>query len=217
MARGRSVIVDAMSSFGAVPLELGAAGIDWVVSSANKCIEGVPGFSFALARRSALEVTAGNARSLSLDLHAQWKGLEANGQFRFTPPTHTLLAFRQALDELDAEGGVEARYRRYKENHRVLVEGLEGLGFQPLVKAEYRSPIITSFLYPQAASFSFEQLYDALKRRRFVIYPGKVSQAPTFRVGTIGHVFPDDFRELTRAFAAATQELGLQLRPAGTF
>jgi 2-aminoethylphosphonate-pyruvate transaminase len=131
------------------------------------------------------------------------------GKWRYTSPTHAVRAFAQALDELEAEGGVEARYRRYCENHRVLVEGLEGLGFRPLVAPQHRSPIITSFLYPQAASFSFEQLYAALKRRRFVIYPGKVSQAPTFRVGTIGHVFPDDFRALVGAFAEAAAELGL--------
>lgn len=215
---GKVYLVDAMSSFGGIPLSMDEIQADYLVSSANKCIQGVPGFGFVIARRADFEQTRGRARSLSLDLYDQWQEMEnKGGKWRYTSPTHVVRAFAQALDELDAEGGVEARYRRYKENHRVLVEGLEGLGFRPLVKPEYRSPIITSFLYPEAASFSFEQLYDALKRRRFVIYPGKVSQAPTFRVGTIGHVFPDDFRELTRAFAAATQELGLQLRPAGTF
>ncbi len=118
------------------------------------------------------------------------------GKWRYTSPTHVLLALHQALDELDAEGGVPARFARYAENHRVLVEGLSRLGFRPLLPAEYRPPIITSFLYPRDGRFSFDAMYQALKRRGFVIYPGKVSNADTFRVGTIGHVFPDDFRRL---------------------
>jgi 2-aminoethylphosphonate-pyruvate transaminase len=212
---GKTYIVDAMSSFGGIPFSIDEVQADYLVSSANKCLQGVPGFAFVIARRADLEQTRGRARSLSLDLFDQWQEMETKGgKWRYTSPTHVVRAFAQALDELEAEGGVEARYRRYCENHRVLVEGLEGLGFRPLIAPEHRSPIITSFLYPEAASFSFEELYAALKRRRFVIYPGKVSQAPTFRVGTIGHVFPDDFRHLVRAFREAAAELGLSLERA---
>jgi len=206
-ARGRSVIVDAMSSFGAVPLELGAAGIDWVVSSANKCIEGVPGFSFALARRSALEVTAGNARSLSLDLHAQWKGLEANGQFRFTPPTHALLAFRQALDELDAEGGVAGRARRYRRNRDVVVAGMRRLGFATYLPEERVGPIITSFRFPDDPRFVFEEFYRRLSDRGFVIYPGKVSRADCFRIGHIGRIDPEASERLLLAAQEVLAEM----------
>ena len=175
-------------------------------------MQGVPGFGFAIARRADLERCAGRARSLSLDLFGQWRKMESQGgKWRYTSPTHVLLALHQALDELAAEGGVAARYARYAENHRVLVEGLTRLGFRPLLPAEYRSPIITSFLYPRDARFSFDKMYQALKRRGFLIYPGKVSHADTFRVGTIGHVFPDDFRRLVGCFAEVVKEFGWQV------
>lgn len=209
-AAGRTYIVDAMSSFGGIPLDVAKLKADFLVSSANKCIQGVPGFGFVVARREALAACEGRARSLSLDLFDQWREMEEKGgKWRYTSPTHVVRAFAQALTELDEEGGPAARYERYRENHRVLVAGLHELGFEPLVAPELRSPFITSFLYPDAAEFSFQQLYDELKRRRFVIYPGKVSQADTFRVGTIGHVFPDDMRELVRCFGEASQALGL--------
>jgi len=174
---GRIYFVDAMSSFGAVPLDVADYGIDFLVSSANKCIEGVPGFGFIIARRSALENTAGYARSLSLDLHAQWKGLEGNGQFRFTPPTHALLAFHRALEELEAEGGVEGRASRYARNHEIIVQGMRAMGFSEYLPPELQGPIITSFLYPRDKAFNFETFYQKLNNRGYVIYPGKVSDA----------------------------------------
>ena len=196
---GAMYIVDAMSSFGAIPVSLANASIDFLVSSANKCIEGVPGFGFILARRTALEGTRGQARSLSLDLHAQWAGLEGDGQFRFTPPTHALLAFHQALNELDAEGGVAARSARYQENHRVLAKGMAALGFEPYLSSEDQSWIITTYRYPADPGFSFEDFYSELSELGFVIYPGKLSQAPCFRIGTIGRLNAEDVKGLLAA------------------
>lgn len=200
---GKTYILDAMSSFGGIPMTMQSVGADWLVSSANKCVQGVPGFGFVIARRAALEAAAGNARSLSLDLHDQWREMEEKGgKWRYTSPTHTVRAFAQALSELRAEGGVAARHERYVENARRLVAGYERLGFTPLLPPELRSGIITSFLYP-SPEFSFEAFYEAMKARGFVLYPGKISQADTFRVGTIGHVFPDDIGRLVAATADA--------------
>ena len=196
---GKTFIVDAMSSFGGVPIDMAALGIDFFISSANKCIQGVPGFGFVIARRSLLEQCKGVARSLSLDLYDQWDTMEkGHGKWRFTSPTHVVRAFMQALNELKAEGGIEARHARYCENHRVLVEGMRSLGFRTLLPDEEQSPVITSFYYPEAG-FDFKAFYLKLKERGFVIYPGKISQADTFRVGNIGDVFPDDFRRLVEA------------------
>lgn len=194
---GRSFILDAMSSFGGLPYTMREVGAHYLIASANKCLQGVPGFGFVLAHRPAFEQTDGWARSLALDLFDQWREMEAGGgKWRYTSPTHVVAALAQALTELDAEGGVSARHRRYCENHRVLVEGMSELGFRTLVAPEHQSPIITSFLVPADPRFSFPAFYEAVKRRGFVLYPGKVSQADTFRIGTIGHVFPDDFRRL---------------------
>ena len=194
--RGRTFIVDAMSSFGGVDIQVGELGIDFIVSSANKCIQGVPGFGFIIARRSELVRCKGVARSLSLDIYDQWETMEkGHGKWRFTSPTHVVRAFKQALTELIEEGGVEARHRRYCENHRVLVEGMRSLGFVTLLDDAIQSPIITSFLYPKTG-FDFKAFYTALKSKGFVIYPGKISKADTFRIGNIGDVHPEDFARL---------------------
>ena len=194
--RGRVLIVDAMSSFGGVPIDMAELGIDFLISSANKCIQGVPGFGFVIARRSLLEQCEGNARSLSLDLYDQWRTMESgHGKWRFTSPTHVVRAFMQAMAELKAEGGVAARHARYRENHRTLVEGMRSLGFSTLLPDEVQSPVITSFLYP-SADFDFKDFYTKLKAKGFVIYPGKILQADTFRIGNIGDVFPEDFERL---------------------
>lgn len=190
------MIVDAMSSFGGVPLDVHELGIDFLISSANKCIQGVPGFGFIIARRSELLHCKGVSKSLSLNIYDQWEAMEkGHGKWRFTSPTHVVRAFKQAMDELAEEGGVEARHNRYCENHRVLVDGMRSLGFQTLLPDEIQSPVITSFLYPYA-DFNFKAFYTQLKERGFVIYPGKISQADTFRIGNIGDVHPEDFRQL---------------------
>ncbi len=209
---GRVYFVDAMSSFGAIPISLSECHIDYLVSSANKCIEGVPGFAFAIARTSTLLATEGYARSLSLDLFSQWKGLEANGQFRFTPPTHALLAFRQALRELEEEGGVEGRAARYRRNYETLIAGMRGMGFIEYLPREFQGYIITSFRYPDHSKFSFEEFYRRLNERNYVIYPGKVSNADCFRIGNIGRIFESDVRDLLGAIREAVKEMGIELK-----
>ncbi len=202
--------VDAMSSFGAVPIDPPASGIDFLIASANKCLEGVPGIALVLARRDALLATEGFARSLSLDLLAQWRGLETNGQFRFTPPTHVLLALDQALRELEDEGGVTARAARYRANHATLVDGMRALGFAELLEPRDQGYIITSFRYPEDPRFDFEQFYARLSRKGMVIYPGKVSRADCFRIGTIGRLFEADVRCLLAMVRETVAEMGLQ-------
>lgn len=193
-------IVDAMSSFGGIPIDVQGIGIDFIISSANKCIQGVPGFGFVIAKKEQLEITKGFARSLSLDLYDQWKTMEdGNGKWRYTSPTHTVRAFMQAMLELEEEGGVQSRYNRYKENHSILVKGLASLGIKTLLPESHQSPIITSFESPSSPDYNFKKFYDALKEKGFVIYPGKVSVADTFRIGNIGHVFPKDFENLIKS------------------
>ena len=198
-------IVDAMSSFGGVEMDMKELNIDFLVSSSNKCIEGVPGFSFALCKRSQLIKAKGQARSLSLDLYDQWNGLETNGQFRFTPPTLSIMAFRQAMHELDQEGGVKARELRYKANKKVLDEGLTALGIKQYLRPEIQGHIITSFLYPDKENFNFGEFYNKLNERGFVIYPGKLSKTDAFRIGNIGQIFPDDVRALVAAVKEVLQ------------
>ncbi|WDF92951.1 2-aminoethylphosphonate--pyruvate transaminase [Aeromonas dhakensis] len=202
--RGIRLIVDAMSSFGGIPIDMGRLGIEFLISSANKCIQGVPGFGFVIARRAALIACAGRARSVSLDLHAQWQTMEQQGgKWRFTSPTHTVLAFAQALRELDEEGGIAARHRRYSENQRTLVTGMAALGFAPLLPEKWQSPIITAFYSPAHPDYRFADFYQRLKGQGFVIYPGKVSQADCFRIGNIGDVTPERVRSLLAAMASA--------------
>ncbi len=193
----KKFFVDAMSSFGGIPLDIDEYGIDFLVSSANKCIQGVPGFGFIIAKIDELQKCAGNARSLSLDAYAQWIEMEkGNGKWRFTSPTHTVRAFRQALIELKEEGGIESRYKRYVMNHNILVEGMKELGFETVIKKEWQSPIITSFHSPKSEKYDFKKFYALLKSKGFVIYPGKLTQLDAFRIGNIGHVFPEDMKRL---------------------
>lgn len=189
------LIVDAMSSFGGIPMDISSLGIDFMISSSNKCIQGVPGFSFVIAKKEQLLKCKGNARSLVLDLADQWEQMEPSGKWRYTSPTHVVRAFYQALNELEEEGGVEARYYRYKQNHRILIDGMAMLGFKTLLPEELQSPIITSFLFPDK-DFNFVNFYQKVKQRGFVLYPGKISKADTFRIGNIGDIYPKDIRRL---------------------
>ncbi|HTS26444.1 MAG TPA: 2-aminoethylphosphonate--pyruvate transaminase [Bryobacteraceae bacterium] len=198
---GGQYIVDAMSSFGGIPIHVEAAHADFLISSANKCIEGVPGFGFVLARRGPLMAARGQARTVSLDLHAQWAGLEADGQFRFTPPTHALLAFHQALLELEAEGGVVGRADRYRANHQALARGMAALGFEAYLAPEDQSHIITTYRYPADPGFRFDEFYERLNEMGLIIYPGKLSQEPCFRIGTIGRLDVRDIQRLLDAIA----------------
>ena len=208
---GKAYFVDSMSTFGAVLFDFEKCGIDFLVSSANKCIEGVPGFSFAICRRELLHATAGWARSLSLDLLAQWQGLEANGQFRFTPPTHAILAFEQALCELQTEGGVEARAARYRANYETLVAGMREIGFAEYLSPKLQGTIITAFRYPNHPHFQFNEFYTRLNDKGFVIYPGKVSSIDCFRIGNIGRLFESDILALLAALRATLREMDIEL------
>lgn len=205
---GRVFIVDAMSSFGGVDIPAGDLGIDFIISSANKCIQGVPGFSFIICRRKALDACKGKARSLSLDLYDQWKTMQADGKWRFTSPTHVVLAFAKALEELEQEGGVEARSRRYRENNRYLIQGLKAMGFIPYVSEEHQGPIITTFFYPENRNYTFEEMYCFIKDRGYAIYPGKVTDAETFRIGNIGEIYLEDMERLCEIFREFLQAKG---------
>lgn len=206
-AAGKTFIVDAMSSFAGVDIPVGEIGIDFLISSANKCIQGVPGFNFILANREKLEQSAGTARSLSLDLYEQWKGQEKDGKWRFTSPTHVVLAFAKAMEELAQEGGIPARHARYAQNQKLLVEKLTALGFRPYLTPDVQGPIITTFYYPDGARFTFRQMYDYIKNRGYVLYPGKTIDAETFRVGNIGEIYPLDIEALAEMLADFLQEV----------
>ncbi len=208
---GCRYFVDSMSAFGSVPFEFEKCHIDFLVSSANKCIEGVPGFAFVICRRAALLATEGVARTISLDLLAQWQGLERNGQFRFTPPTHGVLAFEQALRELEGEGGVAGRGKRYQDNYETLCRGMREMGFTEYVPQPLQGYIITSYRFPSDPRFDFEKFYIRLSERGFVIYPGKVSDADCFRIGTVGRIFPSDVEALLSAIGAVMNEMGIKL------
>jgi len=203
----RTFIVDAMSSFGGIPLNVATARIDFLISSANKCIEGVPGFCFVIAEHACLLASSNSARSVCLDLFAQWQGLEENGQFRFTPPTHVLLAFQQALRELDEEGGVDGRARRYAANHETLLCGMERMGFRAYLPSAFQSHIITTFLFPEDPTFSFEAFYEGLSARGMVIYPGKLNDVDGFRIGTIGRLFEADIHALLAAMESTLSDM----------
>ncbi len=201
-AQGKVWIVDAMSSFGGVPLDIADWNIDFLISSANKCIQGVPGFGFVLAKREQLEKCQGQARSVSLDLYDQWFTMEQQqGKWRFTSPTHVVHAFHHALLELEQEGGIAARYQRYLTSQNTLAKDMQALGFKCVIEQnKYQSPIITTFLYPED-DFSFEAFYYHLKSTGFVIYPGKISDLACFRIGNIGEVYLDDIERLLQAIA----------------
>ena len=211
--KGRCYILDAMSSFAGMDYTIDDMNASYLIASTNKCIQGVPGFAFVVANREKLQETAGWARSLSLDLYDQWREMEEHhGKWRYTSPTHVVRAFRQAIIELEEEGGIPARHQRYHQNQKRLVERMQAIGFRTLLPIEIQSPIITSFIYPDDPRFEFNEFYDRLKKRRFVIYPGKVTQAQTFRIGTIGNVFPSDIEELTDNVAAVINEMGVVMK-----
>lgn len=208
-AHGRALIVDAMSAFGALPLDARRLRFDAVVASSNKCLEGVPGMGFVIVRREALERANGNSASLSLDLEEQWRGLERNGQWRFTPPTHVLAALDQALDEHVAEGGVAGRGARYRRNHEILVDGMAAMGFETLVPRALQAPIIVTFRMPADPAFVFEAFYDRLREKGFVIYPGKLTVAPSFRIGCIGRLGEAEMRGALAAVRETMAEMGV--------
>ncbi|MDE0921213.1 MAG: 2-aminoethylphosphonate--pyruvate transaminase [Arenicellales bacterium] len=208
-AAGRALLIDSMSAFGALPVSSRRIRFDALVASSNKCLEGAPGLGFCLASKDALEATQGNSDSLCLDLYQQWKGLEVNGQWRFTPPTHCILAFDQALQEFDEEGGVSGRGGRYRTNCDLLVTGMRELGFETLLPDELQAPIIVTFRMPADAAFDFQSFYDGLSDRGYIIYPGKLTIAESFRMGCIGRLDAGHMRGALNAVREVMAEMGV--------
>ena len=211
---GKRLLVDAMSAFGALPLDARETPFDAVAASSNKCIEGVPGLGFVICRREALAQTKGNATTVVLDLFDQHQAFEKTGQYRFTPPIHVIVAFHKALEDFFEEGGVAGRGGRYAENARVLIEGMRALGFSPLLRPELQAPIIVTFHMPRDPRFVFQRFYDALKERGYVIYPGKLTVADSFRIGCIGRLYPKDMQGALEAVREVLAEMGVALAPA---
>lgn len=208
-AAGRSLIIDAMSAFGAIALDARRVPFDAVMASSNKCLEGVPGMGFSLIRTSVLDGCKGNAHALSLDLYDQFKAMEANGQWRFTPPTHVIAAFASAMEQYFDAGGLEGRNARYSENCRTLIAGMRALGFETLLPDALQAPIIITFKMPQDTAFDFEVFYDSLKARGYVIYPGKLTVAPSFRIGCIGALGVAEINGALDAVKAVLDTMGV--------
>ena len=208
-AAGRKLLIDSMSAFGALPLHPEELGCAAFVSSANKCIEGVPGFGFVIARKDEIEAAKGNSHSLSFDVHAQWVTMEETGQWRFTPPTHVVAAFIEALKQHEAEGGVAGRGARYMRNREVMVEGMRSLGFETLLADRWLSPIITTFFCPADPAFSFDRFYNLMKNKGFIIYPGKLTVVESFRVGCIGQMDETVMRAVVTAAKEALEHMGV--------
>lgn len=205
--QGRRLIIDSMSAFGAVPISAKKVQFDALISSANKCFEGVPGFGFSLIRQSALEASKGNAHSLSMDLLDQWQYLAKTGQWRYTPPTHVVAAFLQALKEHAEEGGIAGRHARYQRNQQRLVAGMRQLGFETLLSDEWLSPIIITFFSPGHGNFDFQAFYDRMKARGFIIYPGKLTEAESFRLGCIGQLYDEQIDAVLAAVEAVLADM----------
>ena len=207
---GRRLIIDAMSSFGALPIDAGAIAFDALIAASGKCIEGPPGMGFVIARREALQRCEGNSTSLALDLYDQWVYMEKTTQWRYTPPTHVVVAFDAALAQFVAEGGQPARQARYVRNYEALVSGMRALGFRPFLDPGIQAPIIVTFHAPADARYDFKTFYAAVRERGFILYPGKLTQVETFRVGCIGAIGPDEMRQAVHAIADAMTDMGIR-------
>ena len=206
-----SLFIDAMSAFGALPLSSKTIAFDAVAASSNKCLEGVPGVGFILVKNEVIENAKGNSHSLSLDLYDQWQAMEKNKQWRFTPPTHVLAAFNQAIQEHKEQGGVEGRGKKYKKNCEIICNGMKDLGFEQLLPDNLQAPIIITFKQPNDPKFNFEKFYNALSEKDFLIYPGKLTVAETFRIGCIGNLDEQDMMDTIKAVKEVVTELGLTL------
>jgi len=208
--QGRRLIVDAMSSFGVVPIDARSMPFEAVIAASGKCLEGVPGMGFAIARRNALECAAGNCHSLAMDLHDQWAYMQKTTQWRFTPPTHVVAALRAALDQYFMEGGLPARADRYAANCRALVDGMRNLGLVTFLPDAVQAPIIVTFHAPDSPGYDFHALYRFVRERGFVLYPGKLTRVETFRVGCIGAITGGDIAQAVAAIAAGLKQLGIE-------
>ncbi len=206
---GKGLIVDAMSSFGALPINAREVQFDALVAASGKCLEGVPGMGFVFLRKAILAGCEGNSQSLAMDLFDQWQAMEKTGQWRFTPPTHVLVALAEAITQFEEEGGQAARLARYVHNCQTLVNGLAALGFKPFLRSEVQAPIIVTFHAPVHANYEFRRFYDAAKARGFILYPGKLTQVETFRVGCIGAIGANEMRQAVAAVADTLAEMGI--------
>jgi 2-aminoethylphosphonate-pyruvate transaminase len=206
---GRRLIIDAMSSYGAIPIDARTVRFDALIAASGKCLEGVPGMGFVITRRASLEASAGNSASLALDLLDQWQYMQKTGQWRFTPPTHVVAALRAALDQYQVQGGQDARLARYRDNCAVLVSGMRGLGFQTFLPAALQAPIIVTFHAPADPNYDFKQFYARVRERGFILYPGKLTAVDTFRVGCIGAIGADAMRQAVAAIEDSLREMNV--------
>lgn len=212
--QGRELIVDAMSSFAAIDIDLRRMPITALVAASGKCLEGVPGMGFVIVRRSALEAAAGNCHSLAMDLHDQWQYMQKTTQWRFTPPTHVVVALHEALAQYTEEGGLAARCGRYAANCRALVDGMRGLGLEPFLDPAVQAPIIVTFHAPASPAYDFKTFYAKVRDKGFILYPGKLTQVETFRVGCIGALDTYDVAKVVHAIGATLREMGVPLTTA---
>jgi 2-aminoethylphosphonate-pyruvate transaminase len=208
--QGRALIVDAMSSFAALPIDVRTTPFDALIAASGKCLEGVPGMGFVIARKSVLEASAGRAHSLALDLHDQYVYMQKTSQWRYTPPTHVVAALRAAIDQFLAEGGQPARGARYAANCAALVAGMQALGFRPYLESDVQAPIIVTFHAPADPAYEFKKFYGAVRERGYILYPGKLTQIDTFRVGCIGAIDSSELRNVVAAIAEALARLGIK-------
>jgi 2-aminoethylphosphonate-pyruvate transaminase len=207
---GKRLIIDAMSSFGALPIDARTTPFDALVAASGKCVDGPPGLGFVIARRTALERSAGNSTSLSLDLFDQWQYMEKTTQWRYTPPTHVVVALAAALEAFAAEGGQPARLARYTRNCETLVKGMAELGFRPFLDPRIQAPIIVTFHAPADPRYTFREFYDRVRDKGFILYPGKLTQVETFRVGCIGAIGPDEIRHAVNAVRDTLAEMHIE-------
>jgi 2-aminoethylphosphonate-pyruvate transaminase len=206
---GKGLIVDAMSSFGALPIDARIVRFDALVAASGKCLEGVPGMGFVVLRKAILDGCAGNSQSLAMDLHDQHTYMEKTTQWRFTPPTHVMVALAEAVTQFVEEGGQPARLARYTDNCRTLVDGMAALGFRPFLRPEVQAPIIVTFHAPADARYDFKRFYAAAKARGFILYPGKLTQVETFRIGCIGAIGHNEMQQAVNAVADALRQMGI--------
>ncbi|MGA2778718.1 MAG: 2-aminoethylphosphonate--pyruvate transaminase [Steroidobacteraceae bacterium] len=206
---GRGLIVDAMSSYGAIPIDARTMRFDALIAASGKCLEGVPGMGFVIARRATLERASGNSASLAMDLHDQWQYMQKTGQWRFTPPTHVVAALRAAIDQYHAQGGPPARLVRYMENCKTLVSGMRALGFKTFLPDALQAPIIVTFHAPDDPAYDFAEFYRRVRDRGFILYPGKLTAVDTFRVGCIGAIDSEILRQAVAAIAEVSLSMGV--------
>ncbi|MCZ2136102.1 MAG: 2-aminoethylphosphonate--pyruvate transaminase [Burkholderiales bacterium] len=206
---GRGLIIDAMSSFGAIPIDARSTRFDALIAASGKCLEGVPGMGFVFIRKAVLDACAGRSQSLAMDLHDQYVYMEKTGQWRFTPPTHVVVALAEAIAQFEAEGGQSARLARYTQNFRTLVNGMAALGFKPFLAPDIQAPIIVTFHAPAHPNYDFKRFYEAAKAHGFILYPGKLTQIETFRVGCIGAITAVEMEQAVHAVALALKDLGI--------